>query len=164
MTLEADGSGTEVADMSFVHERTLVKRGFDFHAAEGPVIHFADRQGNELPAETTQQNGRVRYDVRLPRPLMPGRRFGYIRTQECPQAATEEDGVWTYATDYSYGYDTNEFSHTVVLPKGAEIVEVNPWPVATFRLNDKPTVRFEGTRGRTEPFKYRVKYRLPNGG
>ena len=162
VTLSADGSGLEVSDMSFMHEGNLATRGFNFHAAEGPVFRFIDNQGNEMATETDSANGRVRYDVRLPRPIMPGRRFSYTRTQECPKSATEEEAVWTYATDYSYVYDTNEFSQTVVLPEGAQIVEAKPWPVATFTLNDKPTVRFEGTRGRNEPFKYSVKYRLPN--
>ena len=72
----------------------------------------------------------------------------------------KEDGVWTHSGDFSYAYDTNEFSQTVVLPEGAEIVSVQPWPVAKFTLKNKPTVRFEATRGHNDPFKYTVQYRL----
>jgi hypothetical protein len=32
--------------------------------------------------------------------------------------------------------------------------------LAKFTLNDKPTVRFEATRGHDDPFKYTVQYRL----
>ena len=39
---------------------------------------------------------------------------------------------------------------------------VNPWPVAKFTLNKRPTLRFETRRGRNEPFKYSIQYRLPS--
>ncbi|MHC4178233.1 MAG: DUF6768 family protein [Planctomycetota bacterium] len=161
VTLAADGSGSEVTNMSFLHEGTLAKWGFDFHAPDGAVFRFTDSRGRQLPVQTLSEHGQVRYEVSLPRPLMPGRRFSYTRTQECPKLATEEGGVWTYTGDLSYGYDTNEFSQTVVLPEGAEVVSVTPWPVASFTLNNQPTVRFEAKRGRIEPFKYTVRYRLP---
>ena len=161
VTLAADGSGSEVTEMSFVHQGPLARRGFNFHAPDGAVFRFTDSRGRELPFTTSEQDGHVRYDVSLPCPLMPGRRFSYTRTQQHPKSATEQGGIWTYSTDFSYGYDTNEFSQTVVLPEGAEIVSVTPWPVASFTLNNRPTVRFEGTRGPNERFKYSVRYRLP---
>jgi hypothetical protein len=160
VTLAADGSGSEVTEMSFLHQGTLPRRGFDFHAPDGVVVRFADSHGNELPFETSPEHGHVRYIVHLRRPLMPGRRFSYTRTQKQAESATEEGGVWTYSNDVSYGYNTNEFSQTVVLPEGAEIVSTKPWPVSTFTLQGKPTVRFEATRGHNDPFKYTVQYRL----
>ncbi len=160
VTLAADGSSSAVTEMSFLCQGTLACRGFNFHAPEGTDVQFTDRHGRELSLTTSPANGHIRYDVRLPRPIMPGRRFSYTRSQECPKSATEEGGVWTYSTDISHGYDTNEFSQTVVLPPGAEIVSVSPWPVAKFTLSDKTAVRFEATRGRNEPFAYTIQYRL----
>jgi hypothetical protein len=161
VTLAADGSGSDVTEMSFIHQGTLATRGFNFHAPEGAILHFTDSHGRELPVVILSEHGRVRYDVSLLRPLMPGRRFSYTRTQECPKLATEQGGVWTYSADFSYGYDTNEFSQTVVLPEGAEIVSVKPWPVAKFTLKNRPSVRFEATRGHNDPFKYTIQYRFP---
>jgi hypothetical protein len=161
VTLAADGSGSAVTEMSWIYQGMLARRGFTFFAAKGAVLRFTDSHGRELPLTTTEQQGHIRYDVTLLRPVMPGRRFSYTRFQDNPQCATEKEGVWTYSTDYSYGYETNEFSQTVVLPQGAEIVSVTPWPVATFTLRGRPTVRFEATRGRNEPFKYTIQYRLP---
>ena len=77
-----------------------------------------------------------------------------------PESATEEEGIWTHSGDLSYGFNTNEFSQTVVLPEGAEIVSIDPWPDNTFTVRNRPTVRFEGTRGHNDPFKYTVQYRL----
>ena len=155
-----DGSGSAVTEMSLVYEGTLARRGFNFHAPKSAKIRFTDGRGREMPLTTSPQNGHVRYDVRLPRPVMPGRRFSYTRLSECPNSATAEGDVWTYSSDVAYGYDTNEISQTVVLPEGAEIVSANPWPVSAFTLQGKPTVRFEGTRARNETLRYTIKYRL----
>jgi hypothetical protein len=160
ITLAADGSGSAVTEMSFVYEGTLARRGFDFYSPKSATIRFTDGRGREMPFTTSPQNGHIRYDVRLPRPVMPGRRFSYTQFSDCPSSATEKGGVWTYSSDVSYGYDTNDCSQTVVLPEGAEIVSANPWPVSSFTLQGKPTVRFEATRGRNDPFKYTVQYRL----
>ncbi len=157
VTLAADGSSSAVTEMSFLCQGMLV-RGFNFHGPEG--LRFTDRHGRELSLTTSSTNGHIRYDIRLPRPIMSGRRFSYTRSGECPKSATEEEGVWTYSTDTSHGYDTNEFSQTVVLPPGAEIVSVSPWPAAKFTISDKTAVRFEATRGRNEPFAYTIQYRL----
>jgi hypothetical protein len=115
-----------------------------------------------LPFTTSLQDGQVRYQLTLMRIVWPGQRFSYTRVQKCPDYAVQEGGVWTCSTQLSHGYATNDFSETVVLPEGAEIVSVTPWPVATFTLANKPTVRFEATRGRNEPFRYTVQYRLPD--
>jgi hypothetical protein len=160
VTLAADGSGSEVTEMSFLHQGTLARRGFNFHAPDAAVLRFTDSHGNDLPVETSTEHGHVRYIVHLPRPLMPGRRFSYTRTQKHAESATEKGGVWTHSADYSYAHDTNEFSQMVVLPEGAEIVSAKPCPVAKFTLSNKPVVRFEATRGYNDPFKYTVQYRL----
>ena len=129
---------------------------------EGIVVAriIAQRSGNDLPVETSTEHGHVRYIVHLTRPLMPGRRFSYTRTQKHAESATEKGGVWTHSADYSYAHDTNEFSQMVVLPEGAEIVSVKPCPVTKFTLSNKPVVRFEATRGHNDPFRYTVQYRL----
>lgn len=161
VTLAADGSGSTVTEMSFVYQAIEPRTSLSFYAPKETVLRFTDSRGRELPFTTSPQNGHVRYDIDLDRIVWPGQRFSYTRTQESPKCATREGNLWTYSTDYSYGYGTNEFAETVVLPEGAEIVSVDPWPVAKFTLTGRPTLRFEGTRGRNELFKYTVQYRLP---
>ena len=160
VTLAADGSGSEVTEMSFVDPGTPTRMGLNYVAPEGAVLRFTDSHGNELPAETFSEQGGIRHVVRFPSRVMSGRRFSYTRTQEYAESAAEKDGVWTHSAEFSYAYDTNEFSQTVVLPEGAEIVSVQPWPVAKFTLNDRVTVHFEATRGHNDPFNYAVQYRL----
>jgi hypothetical protein len=160
ITLAPDGSGSAVTEMSCVPEGLLARRRFHFHAPESMTICFVDGRGREMPFTTSAQNGHLRYDVRLPRPIMPGRRFSYTRLSECGNSATEKDGVWTYVSDIAYGYDTNEISQTVVLPEGAETVFADPWPASSFTLQGRRTLRFEGTRARDETLKFTIKYRL----
>jgi hypothetical protein len=160
LTLAADGSGTEVTEISLLHQGTLPRRGLTIDAPAAASTRYTDSYGNQLPAQGAQEQGRVRYTVGLSRPIMPGRRFGCTMIQERPQWATEGEGTWTCSADKSYGWDTNEFFQAVVLPEGAEIVSVTPCPVANFLLAKKPVVRFHATRGHNEPFKYTVQYRL----
>jgi hypothetical protein len=162
VTLSEEGSGSVVTQMSFVCEGISPMTSFSLAAPKSAALRFTDARGRKLPFSMSPQNGQMRYDVSLIDGVMPGRRFSCTRVQESSKCATQEGGVWTYTADYSYGYDTNEFAETVVLPEGAEIVSVTPWPVATFTLSNKPTVRFETTRSRNEPFKYTIQYRLPS--
>jgi hypothetical protein len=162
LTLAADGSGSAVTEMSGVYQGIETRDSLSFSAPRGGVVRVTDHHGRELPFTTSLEDGQVRYHLRLMRIVWPGQRFSYTSVQECPDYAVQEGGVWTCSLEYSHGYATNEFSETVVFPEGAEIVSVTPWPVATFTLANKPTVRFEATRGRNEPFGYTVQYRLPS--
>jgi len=161
VTLEADGSGTAVAEMSFVYQGLHSISSFNYYAPKETKVHFADSRGKELPCTVSPQGDHVHYQGQLNRTAYPGQRFTYVRTSENPRFATREGDVWTYSTDYTYGYGTNELAETVVLPEGAEIVSTTPWPVETFTLADRPAVRFEATRGANELFAYTVRYRLP---
>jgi len=160
LTLEADGSGSAVTQLSAVHQGIDTWESFDFFVPKGGVVRFADHRGRELPFTALPQDGRVRCEVRLTRTVFPGQRFSCTQVQQCPDYAIEEGGVWTCSIERSQGCATNEFSETLVLPPGAEIVSASPWPVASFTLDNRPTIRFEATRGRNEPFEYTVQYRL----
>jgi len=161
VTLSADGSGSSVSEMAFVHRGFESTSSLDDRAPKEAVLRFTDSRGQELPFTMSPQNGDVRYEVRLNRTVWPGQRFGYTRVEESPSRAKEEGGVWTCSVKYNHRYGTNEFSETVVLPAGAEIVSVNPWPVGSFTVTERPTIRFQATRGRNEPFEYTIQYRLP---
>ncbi len=162
--LAPDGSGSEVTEISSLQTGVVRRSRFSFDAPDGAVLQFTDHDGNELPVTTSPNNGHVCHNVRLLHPVMAGRRLSYTRRLDYAESATEKEGVWTHSGDSSYSFNTNEFTQTVVLPEGAEIVSVEPWPVAKFTLNNKPTVRFEGTRGYNDPFTYTVQYRLAGEG
>jgi hypothetical protein len=161
VTLAPDGSASVVTDVSCQYEGAGRRTGFSFHAPRSWAVRWIDSRGQELSATAAPLNDQHRYDVRLNKPVYPGQRYSYVTMADCPNAAVREGDVWTYSTDQTYGYGTNEYVERVVLPEGAEIVSATPWPAATFTLNNKRTVRFESKRGPNEPFQYTIQYRLP---
>ena len=61
-----------------------------------------------------------------------------------------------------YGYRKNLYLVTIRLPKGAEIVSVDPKPVQQFVRDGMPTVRFQAVRDCNQKFEHTIQYRLPN--
>ena len=165
VTLAADGSGSAETNLSFTNDGIDTVKHFNFYAPEGCEAKFLDGEGKELPFTISQpaESDHVRYDVDLRRWAWPGVRINYTRLEQGKQWAAEDQGVWTYASDYSYGYDTTDFIQTVVLPPGAEVVAATPWPATVYTLGDRSALRFEGVRGRNDRFKFSVQYRLPAG-
>ncbi|NQT16306.1 MAG: hypothetical protein HQ582_26350 [Planctomycetes bacterium] len=161
VTLSADGSGSSVTERSFVYQGIENQESFQDRAPKEAELRFTDSHGKKLPFTMSPENGETRYEVTLNRTVWPGQRSSYTRVEERPGWAEEEGGIWTCSKKCVHGYGTNEFSETVVLPAGAEIVSVNPWPVGSFTLTERPTVRFQATRGRNESFEYTIQYRLP---
>jgi hypothetical protein len=166
VTLAADGSGSAETDLSVLNGGFDSLSHFSFHMPEGAKVRVLDSDGEELPLtiSPSPQNGHVRYDVNLPFPVMPGRRLDFTRVATGEQWAKQDQGTWTYTSDDMYGYDTTDFTQTVVLPPGAEVVSATPWPATVFTLGDRTAVRFEAVRGRNDRFKFTVQYRLPAGG
>ena len=150
-------------------------------------IRWVDSQGRELPATVSTSEGQQHYTVRFVEPVMPGDNVRYTQITETPALATRQDDLWTCRGERSFGAEKDgsppapglvvgsslvdsrerkaEFSETVQVPKGAEVVSVEP----------KLTTRFAGwltwgstlalwsteTRGRNEAFTYTIQYRLP---
>ena len=80
-----------------------------------------------------------------------------------PQAATFEDGVWTYKTDILYSVRQNRLKITVNLPPGAKVVSVEPKPALELEQEGRTTIRFQASRGMNEKFAYTIRYELPSG-
>ena len=166
VTLAADGSGSAETNLSFTNGGIDTIRHFNFYAPEGCEVEFLDSNGEQLPFTISQpaDSDHVRYDVDLRRWAWPGMRLNYMRLERGQHWVDEDQGVWTYAGDYSYGYDTVDFTQIVVLPPGSEVVSATPWPESVYTLGDRTAVRFKGVRGRNDRFKFTVQYHLPAGG
>lgn len=160
ITLAEDGSATSVDEISQVHRGTSPKSGFPMHAPKSWVVRWIDRYGRELPYTITPQGTHNRYDIKLREDVMPGQRLAYTGEAEIPVAAKEENGTWTHSGDPCYGLAKNDFTVTILLPKGAELVSANPTPTLDFVRDGRPAIRLQAVRGRNEKFKYSVRYRL----
>lgn len=165
VTLATDGSGSAETHLSLTNNGVGTVEHINFYAPEGQDMSFLDGDGHELPTSTSHpaDTDHVRYDIRLRHWIWPGTAGDYTRVANGKDWATQTDGLWTYTIDYMYGYDETDFTQTVVLPPGAEVVSATPWPAAVYTLADRTVLRLEGVRGRNERFKFSVQYRLPAG-
>ncbi len=157
VTLTADGNATSATKIDWDQSGSTPSSEFQFYAPASCTFRWVDSQGREMPHRTTPEDTHVRYDVSLPQDCD---QTTYSQLAESPGAATQTDDVWTYASDMEYGHKLNDFTTTVLLPEGAELISVEPKPALEFTSNDRPAYRFQGTRGQNEKFEFQLKYRL----
>jgi hypothetical protein len=159
-TVSADGAASEVARFSHPDYFAAPKASFPFCTGDTKaVVRWIDSQGRELPVNASIANGQKCYTVYLTTPLTPGDRIQYTQTMQRPEAATKKGDLWSYRKDSIYGWRT-AYAEIVQLPKGAEIVSVDPKPDDQFVWNGLPTVLFRATRAWNERFEYTIAYRL----
>ena len=166
VTLLADGSGTDVSKTSYPYFGWLPMTSSSIWTGLGPytITHWIDNQGRDLPMTVATIDGNRKYTVELAEPVMPGEQVRETRIGESPKMAKEADGLWTFQGDPMYGYQKNIYLVTVQLPKGAEIVSVDPKPAEEFVRDGQPTVRFQAIRDFNQKFEHKVEYRLPKDG
>jgi hypothetical protein len=103
-----------------------------------------------------------RYDVTVSENAFVDGTMKHTRITETPQAATFDDGVWTYKTDILYSLPQNRLEITVNLPPGARVVSVEPKPLLEFEQEGRTAIRFQASRGMNEKFAYTIRYELPS--
>ncbi len=184
VSLAPDGAGTEMMKVSYTYSGWVPRTSFPFTTSDANArIRWVDSQGRELPATVSTSEGQRHYTVRLVEPVMPGGQVHYTQVTKTPALATIKDDLWTYRGERAFGAEKDrsppapqlvvgptlvdsrerkaEFSETVQLPEGAEIVKVDPKPLGLFIWNGTPARFFTATRGRNEAFTYTIQYRLP---
>ncbi len=184
VTLAPDGAGTEVVKVAYTNTGWVPRTSFPFTTGDAKArIRWIDSQGRELPATVSTSEGQQHYTVQLVEPVMPFDHVRYTQITETPASATRKDDLWTCRGERSFGaekegslpvpglvvgptlVDTRErkaeFSETVQVPNGAEIVNVDPKPLGLLSWNGTLAPFFTATRGRNEAFTYTIQYRLP---
>jgi len=162
VTLASDGSGTTVTRTSSPNQGVVPAVSFPFDVPSGATVRWVDQHGRELPVTVSTEDGRDRYTVGLIDPALPGERLTYKRISETPGLASKEGDIWTCRADWGFGPQSYRYNETVLLPKGAEIVSVNPEPDNRFVASTgQPVLRFGADCGSNEHFIYTIQYRLP---
>ena len=161
--LSADGSGTNVSKISYYYYGLSPKTSSSMWTGKGPYkfTRWLDSRRRELPMSVATIGENVRYTVQLVEPVTPGQEFRDTLTGESPKMAEKQGDLWTYRGDPQFGHPQNCYLETVQLPKGAEIVSVDPEPAQQTVQDDLPTVRFQAIRGCNEKFTHMIQYRLP---
>ena len=162
VTLAADGSSTTVTKTSSPNRGVVPATSFPFEVPSGSTIRWVNDRGQELPVTVSTQDGRDRYTVSLIDPALPGERLTYKRIAKTPGLAVKEGDIWTCRADWGFGPQFYRYNETVMLPKGAEIVSVNPEPDHRFVTSTgQPVLRYKADCGSNEHFTYTIQYRLP---
>jgi hypothetical protein len=163
VTLLPDGSSSTVSKVSYRYEGILPTTSLTLWTGNGPcaITQWIDGQGRDLPIHVSTVGENRQYTVQLAEPIMPGDRVAYTTTTESAKMATKEGETWTYHWGQKWGGTGRKFFlETVELPRGAEIVSVEPKP-AERRVRDAvPTVRFQAIVDQDHPLEYTVRYRL----
>ncbi|MBL7038173.1 MAG: hypothetical protein ISR77_06055 [Pirellulaceae bacterium] len=162
ITLGADGSATSVTDMTQTYHGFHRPQAFPFHVPKECKVRWIDPRGQEMPYKVTPAGTHNRYDVTVSEDVFVGGTMKHTRITETPDAATFEDGVWTYKTDILYSLPQNQLKITVYLPPGAKVVSVEPEPLLEFNQEGRAGLRFQAFRGMNEKFAYTIRYELPS--
>jgi hypothetical protein len=161
--LSPDGSGTEVTKISYHYYGLSPMTSANIWSGVGPskFTRWIDSRGRELPMNVSTNEKNKQYTVQLVEPVMPGDEVRETLFAESPKMAEKEGDLWIYRGRWEFGHEKNSYLETVQLPKGAEIVSVDPEPVQQSVQDALPTVRFQAIRSRNEIFTYTIQYRLP---
>ena len=165
VTLLADGSKSTVSKVSYRNPAGLFPTtSLSLWTGDGPfaITQWLDGRGRELPISVSTIGGNRQYTVQLAEPIMPGDRVNYTTTTEMAEWAARKGETWTYHEGRSWGGKGRKFFlETTRLPRGAEIVSVEPKPAQQLVRDGLPTVRFQAVVDQDHELVYTIQYRLP---
>ncbi len=160
VTLAADGSATSVTDITQTYHHR--PQTFPFHLPKECKVRWIDPQGQEMSHKVSSAGIHNRYDVTVSENAVVDGTMKHTRITETPEAATFENGIWTYKSDILYSVRQNRLTITVNLPPGANVVSVEPKPTVELEQKGHTTIRFQASRGMNEKFAYTIRYELPS--
>jgi hypothetical protein len=76
-------------------------------------------------------------------------------------AQRQENGVWVYKTDTSYGTPRVDFREWVMLPEGAHDISLQVQGEMEHECQNGRRIFVNTYRDANDPFKFTVEYRLP---
>jgi hypothetical protein len=165
VTLLADGSKSTVSKVSYRNPAGLFPTtSLSLWTGDGPfaITQWLDGQGRELPISVATIGGNRQYTVQLAEPIMPGDQVSYTTTTEAAKMARKQGETWTYHGGQKWGGKGQKFFlETVQLPRGAEIVSVEPKPAQQLVRDGLATVRFQAVVDQEHELAYTIQYRLP---
>jgi hypothetical protein len=164
VTLLPDGSGTAVNKVSYRYQGFLPMTSTSLLSGDPSytITQWLDGQGRDLPISVSTIDGNRQFSVQFAEPIMPGDQVSYTTTAERPKMATKNGETWTYQGGQKWGGKGQKFYlETIRLPRGAEIVSVEPKPAQQFVRDGLQTVRFQAIIDQDHELEYTIQYRLP---
>lgn len=159
VTLAADGSAEKRQEIVHRYTGYYRPRGFPLYTPKDWDVRLLDPKGHEMPIETLVTGAQARHEVSFTDNVFEEGRLHYTEVYGIPRAATSEDGVWTYVDGLRHKGGDREYSISIRLPVGAELVSTEP--TAEVETTDGRTqVRFQGTTLDDVQYTFTVKYQL----
>ena len=159
--LEADGSAEKRTQMSASYSSYYLPRGFPFYTPEDVNARFLDPLGHEMPVDVVVNSGQKRYDVRFTDNVFVDGKMQYTQVLTIPDAAAFENGNWIYQDGIRHAGGDKEYSTTILLPAGAELVSTEP-TAEVDAADGRTQVRFKGVARDDVQYFFTVRYKLPS--
>jgi hypothetical protein len=163
VTLSPDGSGLAVNKVSYRYQGFLPMTSTSLLSGDPSyaITQWLDCQGRDLPISVSTIDGQRQFTVQFAEPIMPGDQVSYTTSAERPKMATKNGETWTYQGGQKWGGKGQKFFlETIRLPRGAEIVSVEPKPAQQSVRDGLQTVRYQAVIDQDHELAYTIQYRL----
>ena len=159
VSLAADGSGEKREENIHGYRGYYWPRGFSLYAPKDWDVRLLDPKGHEMPLETVITGNQARHDVKFTDSVYEEGRLRYTEVYGIPKAATLKDGIWTYTDGLRNKGRDKDYSLSVLLPAGAELVSTDP-TAEVKSVDDRTHVHFQGTALDDVQYTFTVQYKL----
>ncbi|MFH0909500.1 MAG: DUF3108 domain-containing protein [bacterium] len=160
--LSPNGSALHESEMVSVNDSEISMETRSFISSLMDIAEILDSEGNTLPFGVDQEDDHYRYTVQLLHPVAPGKEYTLKCVTKRDRAARKQGDLWVYETKHTPIPETI-YTETVVLPPGAEPVQVEPDYAKRSEEGGLISLRFEKHLQENEAFQCRIKYRLAGG-
>ena len=160
VTLAADGSAEKEHQRTRDYRGYYKPSGFSLYTSKDRKVRMLDPTGQEMPIDVVVTNKQHRHDITFTENVFSDGKMRYTQISEIPQAASFEDGVWTYKEGIWHVGRDHEYDITILLPPGAKLL--SPDPTATVEVDEdgRTHVRFKGTALDDTQYSFNVRYEL----
>lgn len=169
VTVQYDGSASFVEHVSFPVTGKIPLFGFNLDFSGNPDCSdwkWFDAKGRELIKSIKQKNGKTEIKIDLYEPVMPGEWVYYKLESRCSEAVKRVENERILEMQDLYGYPDcactgkMQFSLSVELPKGAEIISIEPDGAEQTTFNNIPVIYFRTSKTGKQPTRYLIKHKL----
>ncbi|QDU56312.1 hypothetical protein Pan181_25210 [Aeoliella mucimassa] len=163
VTLSPDGTAEKRIESVRQYSSYYRPTSFTIYTPETSQLRVVDINGNDLPITTSAMHGQRRCEVTLTDAAFVDGAVRYTEIVTTPQAATLDDGVWTYTDGIRHAGGDRDYSITILTPVGA--TEVSTDPQVSLEVNGQQRTKavFAGIAEDDRQYLFHVKYRLPGG-
>lgn len=131
---------------------------YTFRSSINILDKVLDREGNELSVEVNSKETHYEFRVQLQKPVQSDEEFTLIKYDKKIQSMSREGDHWVYEMNHTPG-PAIQYSQTIKLPSGAELISAIPSPTRQSEDNESMILLYEKHLKRMEAFRCKVEYK-----